>query len=105
MCACQLVPLTTFAPKNCRQASLRAFASPTVHARTQAPWMVAHLPVLTSALTDASPQFTDGDEELVKHVKRRASMFHPETPEQILHMQQTRHELTGKLVPRLTENR
>ena len=55
--------------------------------------------------TDASPQFTDGDEELVKHVKRRASMFHPETPEQILHMQQTRHELTGKLVPRLTENR
>ena len=84
---------------------MRAFASPTVHARTQAPWMVAHLPVLTSALTDASPQFTDGDEELVKHVKRRASMFHPETPEQILHMQQTRHELTGKLVPRLTENR
>ena len=52
-----------------------------------------------------SGKFTDGDEELVKHVKRRASMFHPETPEQILHMQQTRHELTGKLVPRLTENR
>ena len=26
-------------------------------------------------------------------------MFHPETPEEILHMQQTRHELTGTLVP------
>lgn len=67
--------------------------------------MVAQLPVLTPAVTDASPQFTDGDEELVKHVKRRTSMFHPESPEQILQMQQTRHELTGKLVPRLTENR
>ena len=67
--------------------------------------MVAHLPVLTSALADASPQFTDGDEELVKHVKRSTSMFTPDSPEQILQMQRTRHELTGKLVSRLTENR
>ena len=84
-------------------ARLRLIYSPCPHPR--APWMVAQPPALTPVLTDASPQFTDGDEELVKHVKRRASMFHPETPEQILHMQQTRHELTGKLVPRLTENR
>lgn len=51
-----------------------------------------------------SSQYADGDDELVMHIKRRASSFTPESPEQILQMQNIRQVCTGKLVPRMTEN-
>ena len=70
---------------------------------TRPGWPASHLPVLTS-LAGSSPQYSEGDDELIKHVQRRASSFTPESPEQILQMQQMRHEFTGKLVPRMTEN-
>ena len=57
-----------------------------------------------NSLAGSSPQYSEGDDELIKHVQRRASSFTPESPEQILQMQQMRHEFTGKLVPRTTEN-
>lgn len=59
---------------------------------------------LRNALAVPSSQYADGDDELIKHIKRRASSFTPDSPEQILQMQQMRHEFTGKLVPRVTEN-
>ena len=50
------------------------------------------------------PQYSDGDDELVKHIQRRASSITPESPEQILQMRNIRHEFSGKLVMRPTEN-
>ena len=97
--------LTTFATKNGDRHLCAPSPRPQSMPAPRSALDVVQLPVLTPAVIGFSPQFTDGDEELVKHVKRRTSMFTPESPEQILQMQQTRHELTGKLVPRLMENR
>ena len=62
------------------------------------------LPLLINDLAGPSPQYSEGDDELVTYIKRQASPMTPDSPQQILQMQQMRHEFTGKLVPRMTEN-
>ena len=76
-------------------------ALPRTHERLGWPLTCPHS---QNSLAGSSPQYSEGDDELIKHVQRRASSFTPESPEQILQMQQMRHEFTGKLVPRMTEN-
>mmetsp|Transcript_27543 Transcript_27543/g.65645 ORF Transcript_27543/g.65645 Transcript_27543/m.65645 type:complete len:88 (-) Transcript_27543:211-474(-) len=46
-----------------------------------------------------SGKYSEGDDELVTYIKRQASPMTPDSPQQILQMQQMRHEFTGKLCP------